>query len=151
MQISFKKRDMKKEQQGLTLIELMTVTAVIGVLASIAMPAYQDYTVRAQVAEGLVLSAAAKVALIDYFIENGAWPENNNKAGIANHMDIKGSYVKYVMAKKNAIEIMYSNDAHKAIRNKKIALTASERYGIIRWTCTSAGVIQARYLPSACR
>jgi type IV pilus assembly protein PilA len=151
MQISFKKRDMKKEQRGLTLIELMTVTAVIGVLVSIAMPAYQDYTVRAQVSEGLALSAGAKAAMIDYFIENGAWPENNNKAGAANHMDIKGSYVKYVMVKKNAIEIMYSNDAHKAIRNKKITLTASERYGIVTWTCASAGVIQARYLPSACR
>jgi len=142
---------MKSKQQGFTLIELMVVTSVIGILASIAIPSYVDYTVRAQVTEGLVLSAGAKLASIEYYVENGDWPNNNVKAGIANHMDIKGSYVKYVMVKKNAIEIMYSNDAHKAIRNKKIALTGVYSLGIFRWTCASAGVIKDRYLPSACR
>jgi len=73
-----------KKQQGFTLIELMIVTSVIGILASIAIPSYQDYTVRAQISEGLVLSSAAKVALVEYYVENGSWPNNNVKAGLAN-------------------------------------------------------------------
>ena len=91
---------MKEKQQGFTLIELMIVLAVIGILASMAIPAYQDYTIRAQVAEGIVLSAGARVALVDYFIHNGDWPNNNNKAGIANQNDIEGTYVKSVRVQK---------------------------------------------------
>ena len=142
---------MKKEQQGFTLIELMVVTGVIGILASMAIPAYQDYTIRAQVSEGLVLSAGAKAALIDYFNDRGDWPNNNVKAGLANQNDIRGKYVKSIRVQKNVIVIMYGHDANRAIFNKKITLTAVERWGIIHWTCASAGLIQARYLPSACR
>ena len=142
---------MKKEQQGFTLIELMIVTAIIGVLVSVAMPAYQDYTIRAQISEGLSLSAAAKVALTEYFAARGAWPNNNNKAGLANHNDIRGKYVKSVKVKDNVLEIMYGYDAHKAISNKKIILTAVTNLGIIKWTCASAGIIEANHLPSGCR
>jgi type IV pilus assembly protein PilA len=140
-----------KKQQGFTLIELMIVTSVIGILASIAIPSYQDYTVRAQISEGLVLSAAAKVALVEYYVENGKWPENNVKAGLANQNDILGKYVKSVRVNKEVILIMYGNDAHKAIFNKKITLTAVHNFGVYTWTCESAGLIPNRYLPSACR
>ncbi len=140
-----------KKQQGFTLIELMIVTSVIGILASIAIPSYQDYTVRAQISEGLVLSAAAKVALVEYYVENGKWPENNVKAGLANQNDILGKYVKSVRVNKEVIVIMYGNDAHKAIFNKKITLTAAHNLGVYSWTCESAGLIPNRYLPSACR
>ena len=140
-----------KKQQGFTLIELMVVTGVIGILASIAIPSYQDYTVRAQISEGLVLTAGAKLAVIEYYVENGGWPENNVKAGLANHIDIRGKYVKYVMVKKEDIEVMFGKDAHKAIANKKITLTAEYSLGIFKWTCASAGIIPDRYMPSACR
>ena len=63
---------MKKKQQGFTLIELMIVVAIIGILASIAIPAYQDYTIRAQVSEGLTLASGAKVAVNEYFLERSA-------------------------------------------------------------------------------
>ncbi len=94
---------MKGKQQGFTLIELMVVVSCIGILSSLAIPAYQDYTIRAQVAEGLNLSAGVKVAIVEYFVTNGDWPENNNKASLAKLNEIKGNYVRSVKAKKNVI------------------------------------------------
>ncbi len=142
---------MKIKQQGFTLIELMIVVAIIGILASIAIPSYMDYTVRAQITEGLVLSAGAKVASIEYYLENGDWPNNNVKAGLANHNDIKGKYVRSVRVNKEVIVIMFGNDANKVISNKKLTLTGVYSRGNVRWNCTSAGVIEDRHLPSACR
>lgn len=142
---------MKIKQQGFTLIELMIVVAIIGILASIAIPSYQDYTIRAQISEGLVLSAGAKLALSEHYMMSGDWPNNNVKAGLANQNDITGKYVKSVRVKDNVIIIMYGNDANKAISNKKLNLTAIFDLGIVRWSCASAGVIEDRHLPSACR
>lgn len=141
---------MNSKQQGFTLIELMTVVACIGVLSSIAIPAYQDYTIRAQVAEGLSLSSGVKVAVVEYFVENGDWPNNNVKAAVANHNDILGNYAKSVRVNKNEIEIMYGNRAHKAISNKKLTLTATESFGYFKWNCAS-GAIENNHLPSSCR
>ena len=70
-----------KKQQGFTLIELMIVVAIIGILAAIAIPAYQDYTIRAQVSEGLNLSAGAKAAVAEYFMDSGNFPTTNTEAG----------------------------------------------------------------------
>jgi type IV pilus assembly protein PilA len=137
---AFQGRDMKKKQQGFTLIELMIVVAVIGILASMAIPAYQDYTIRAQVAEGIVLAGGAKVALVEYFLDNGDWPNNNVKAGI-----------EMVKVKDNEVEIMFGNDAHNVIFNKKITMTAQENFGVIRWVCASTGAIPERHLPRGCR
>ncbi|MCZ6536355.1 MAG: prepilin-type N-terminal cleavage/methylation domain-containing protein, partial [Gammaproteobacteria bacterium] len=73
---------MKKIQQGFTLIELMIVVAIIGILAAIAIPAYQDYTIRAQVTEGLNLSAALKASVSEEFADSGLWPANLAALGI---------------------------------------------------------------------
>jgi hypothetical protein len=81
---------------------------------------------------------------------NGDWPENNNKASLVNHNSIKGKYVKSIRVNKDEIIIMYGYDAHNAIFNKKITLTAVEQNGVIRWTCASAA-IRDSHLPSACR
>ena len=142
---------MKKTQHGFTLIELMIVVAVIGILASMAIPAYQDYTIRAQIAEGITLSGGARTALMDYFIDRGDWPNNNVKAGLANQNDIKGKYVKSVKVKDNEIEIMFGYDAHQIIFNRKITMTAQESYGVFRWVCASSGAIPDRHLPRACQ
>jgi type IV pilus assembly protein PilA len=146
-----KGRYMSKKLQGFTLIELMIVLAVIGILASMAIPAYQDYTIRAQIAEGIALSAGARVALVDHYIDNGDWPNNNVKAGLANQNDIRGTYTKSVRVNDNVITIMFGYDAHNSIFNKRITMTAEENFGVIRWVCASAGAIPSRHLPRACQ
>ncbi len=142
---------MKKEQQGFTLIELMIVVAIIGILAAIAMPAYQDYTIRAQISEGLSLSAGAKSAISEYFMDRGAWPADNTTAGLADKHDIIGKYTEHVDVEDNVIEIKYGYDAHTKIFDEKIELTAVDNAGSISWTCASAGTIRTNHLPAACR
>ena len=142
---------MQKEQQGFTLIELMIVVAIIGILAAIAIPAYQDYTIRAQISEGLTLSASAKSAVSEYFMDRGAWPADNTTAGVADKHDIIGKYTEHVEVEDNVIEIKFGYDANAKIMDEKIELTAVDNAGSISWTCASAGVIQAKHLPAACR
>ncbi len=142
---------MNNEQQGFTLIELMIVVAIIGILAAIAIPAYLDYTIRAQISEGLTLAAGAKVAVSEYFLERGAWPTDNTEAGLADKHDIVGSYTEHISVEDNVIEIKFGYDAHTVIFDEKIELTAVDNTGSVGWTCTSAGVIQPKHLPAACR
>ncbi len=142
---------MKKKQPGFTLIELMIVVAIIGILAAIAIPAYQDYTIRAQISEGLTLSAGAKAAVGEYYMDRGVWPIDNVTAGVADAHDIIGKYTEHVDVNANVIEIKYGYDAHIAVFDEKITLTAMANAGSISWTCASAGVIQPKHLPAACR
>ena len=142
---------MKKRQLGFTLIELMIVVAIIGILAAIAIPAYQDYTIRAQVSEGLTLVSGAKTAVSEYWLESGAWPANNDQAGLADKHDIIGTYVEHIAVEDNVIEIKYGYDAHTTIFDEKIELTAVASGGSVIWTCASGGVIQPKHLPAACR
>lgn len=142
---------MKTAQHGYTLIELMIVTGIIGILGSIAIPAYQDYTIRAQVAEGISLSAGTRAAVVDYFTQSGAWPKNNKKAGLGKKKTFSGSYVKSIRVKNNVVIIQFGKDAHKKIKNKKIELRAVENLGVIRWECAGKGGFDDRYLPNSCK
>ncbi|EPH8228299.1 pilin, partial [Neisseria gonorrhoeae] len=83
-------------QKGFTLIELMIVIAIVGILAAVALPAYQDYTARAQVSEAILLAEGQKSAVTEYYLNHGIWPEDNDKAGVASSDKIKGKYVQKV-------------------------------------------------------
>ncbi|ENV8412340.1 pilin, partial [Neisseria gonorrhoeae] len=83
-------------QKGFTLIELMIVIAIVGILAAVALPAYQDYTARAQVSEAILLAEGQKSAVTEYYLNNGIWPKDNGDAGVASSSSIKGKYVKSV-------------------------------------------------------
>ncbi len=144
---------MKKVQQGFTLIELMIVVAIIGILAAIAIPAYQDYTVRAQVSEGLNLGAGAKTAVTEFFQDRGAWPINNTQAGIdATPTNIKGKYVLSVtVTTPGIVTVVYGIDAHATLlKGKNITLTPFNAGGSVTWTCASTS-LPDKHLPAACR
>jgi len=143
-----------KKQQGFTLIELMIVVAIIGILAAIAIPAYQDYTIRAQVSEGLNLSGGAKAAVTEYTQDRGSFPADNSTAGLSVATEIVGKYVGGVAVGANGvITVTYdgtAREAHALIDGSTLTLTPSTNAGSIEWDCTS-GTLADKHLPAACR
>ncbi|MBH6060573.1 pilin [Neisseria meningitidis] len=156
-------------QKGFTLIELMIVIAIVGILAAVALPAYQDYTARAQVSEAILLAEGQKSAVTEYYLNHGIWPGDNNSAGVATSTDIKGKYVKEVKVEKGVITAeMKSSGVNKEIQGKKLSLWAKRQDGSVKWFCgqpvtrdannavTAAtangnGKIDTKHLPSTCR
>ena len=140
-----------KNQQGFTLIELMIVVAIIGILAAVAIPAYQDYTVRAQVTEGISLASGAKTAVTEVYQVDGEFPATNAEAGIAAAAEITGSYVESVtIGDGGTITVEF---ASAAIDGDQIVLTPTGDAGGVTWTCgpTAANGVDLQYLPASCR
>ncbi|HFB4101584.1 TPA: pilin, partial [Neisseria gonorrhoeae] len=160
-------------QKGFTLIELMIVIAIVGILAAVALPAYQDYTARAQVSEAILLAEGQKSAVTEYYLNNGIWPENNDKAGVASSSSIKGKYVQKVEVAKGVVTAtMNSTGVNKEIKDKRLSLWARRQDGSVKWFCgqpvkrddtANAGTdddavtaddknkIETKHLPSTCR
>ncbi|HEZ3915826.1 TPA: pilin, partial [Neisseria meningitidis] len=108
-------------QKGFTLIELMIVIAIVGILAAVALPAYQDYTARAQVSEAILLAEGQKSAVTEYYLNHGIWPANNSSAGVATSANIKGKYVKEVEVKNGVVTAtMLSSGVNNEIKDKKL-------------------------------
>mgnify|MGYP003138437692 CR=1 FL=1 len=141
---------MKQVQKGFTLIELMIVVAIIGILAAVAIPAYQDYTIRSQVSEGMSLAAGAKTAVAEFYNQTGAFPTANASAGLAGKASIVGAYVTEVDASSGTITIKYGNDANSNITNDTLVLSATDSGGSLEWNC-KPGTIETKYVPTSCR
>ncbi|HGL9354916.1 TPA: pilin, partial [Neisseria gonorrhoeae] len=123
-------------QKGFTLIELMIVIAIVGILAAVALPAYQDYTARAQVSEAILLAEGQKSAVTEYYLNHGKWPENNGDAGVASASEIKGKYVESVTVEKGVVTAkMLSSGVNNEIKNKKLSLWAKREAGSVKWFC----------------
>ncbi len=140
-----------QKQQGFTLIELMIVVAIIGILAAVAIPAYQDYTVRAKVTEGLSLASAGKTAVSEYFSANGTLPASNAEAGMAAAGDISGNSVSGVeVTAGGVITVTFSANP---IPNDTLSLTPTTSAGKIVWDCGpgTTNPLEGKYLPSSCR
>jgi len=127
---------MTKIQKGFTLIELMIVVAIIGILAAIAIPAYQDYTIRSQVSEGLAMAGAAKAAIAETFSQTGTWPNDNTAAGVGNAADITGKYVTSMQITNGTIVMTFGSQANSAIGGKKLSIRpAVSVNNDVVWVC----------------
>ncbi|RDS85305.1 pilin [Dyella psychrodurans] len=145
---------MKNMQKGFTLIELMIVVAIIAILAAIAIPAYQNYLIRAQVSEGTVLTDGVKTAVAEYYSNHGNWPTDNNAAGLpANANSISGKYVSQVAVATGVITATFGGtQVNSAISGDTFILSPTNNGGSISWTCSSASAtVPTKYLPSSCR
>jgi type IV pilus assembly protein PilA len=160
---------MKSLQKGFTLIELMIVVAIIGILAAIAIPAYQDYTVRAQVTEGLSLAAAVKAGVAEAYANTGTWPTDLTAAGGTNATPPSGKYVTSVTVGTGVITITYGSAANTAISAKTLTLfPGTTTNNDIVWACSNGAVpttaptwatapsaigteVATKYRPKVCR
>ena len=145
-----------KNMQGFTLIELMIVVAIIAILAAIALPAYQDYTIRSQVSEGSVLADGAKTAFAEYHDNTGKYPPTNISSGLPTAASIIGNYVTSVDVATTAghITVTYNQgQTNTNIKGKVLVFSAYSNGGSLAWSCgIGAGTnIAAKYLPQKCR
>lgn len=140
-------------QKGFTLIELMIVVAIIGILAAIALPAYQDYTKRTHVSEGLSLAGGAKSAVTEFYSTMGKWPSatGNASVGIAPPASIKGNAVSRVLVNGSKITITY-NDKVTAGQTLTLKATAAAGAGSVEWECGKVdSTVDSKWRPSNCR
>ncbi len=142
---------MRAFQQGVTLIELMIVVAIIGLMSALAIPAYTDYAIRAQISEGLHLAGSAKTAITEYYQNQSLFPTDNAQAGLEVAGNITGKYVDSVSVNGAVISVQYGNDANSQIMGQTIIMTAVDNLGSISWVCTTGGFIQLKHLPRVCR
>ena len=144
---------MNTMQKGFTLIELMIVVAIIGILAAIAIPAYQNYTKRSHVSEGLSLAGGAKTGITEFYSSNNRWPGNpgNASVGLAPAGSIKGNAVNSVLVNGSTIVITYNTKVGTG--SPTLIMKGTPSGGGMQWFCsgTNSGTLDPKFRPSNCR
>ena len=140
---------MKSNQKGFTLIELMIVVAIIGILAAVAIPSYQDYTKRAHVSEGIALVSHARSTVAEYIAAEGTWPTTNTQAGLAGPTSVTGNAVTSVaIGASGGITVTYNTKVSSAATT--ILFTPTDTGGGITWDC-KGGDVPSKLRPANCR
>ncbi len=142
---------MKKQvQQGFTLIELMIVVAIIGILAAVAIPAYQDYTIRAQVTEGIGFAAAAKTAVSEFIVSQNTLPDSASQAGFST--DVSTEVISGMSYDDSAgsIEVIFNDLGGDTSADETIKFTPDTSTSGVTWHCTG-GDLASKYRPANCR
>ena len=156
------------KQAGFTLIELMIVVAIIGILASIAIPAYQDYTIRAQVVESFSITGELKASIRDYYKDRGRFPSTNDEAGVPAPEHLIGNYVARVEVRDGAMHVEFGNYVNAALAGQTLTIrpifVSESPTSPISWACgyrsppdgmeavgEDRTSVQKKYLPAACR
>jgi type IV pilus assembly protein PilA len=142
---------MRSNLRGFTLIELMIVVAIIGILASIAIPAYLDYAVRAQVGHGINLASGAKVAVSEFYQDRGAFPANNAAAGLTAATNISGKYVAQVaVTGAGLVQVTFGDEVNNKIFNAILTFTPTDNGGSLEWACAGDATLVDKWLPASC-
>lgn len=139
------------KQQGFTLIELMIVVAIVGILAAIAIPAYQDYTTRARVSEAIGFAAAAKTAVSESVISTGTLPADNAAAGLAAANAISSTYVESLTIDDGVITVAIQSTQNTTVDAGSIILTPTVTSAGVNWACKVNNANMYQYVPANCR
>ncbi|MDT8404344.1 pilin [Sulfuriflexus sp.] len=144
---------MKNVQQGFTLIELMIVVAIIGILAAIAIPAYQDYTIRAKITEGVGALAAAKTSVSEYYISEGGMPATAAQAGV--NTGAIGDYVAGVAYTQTSttvgvVQVTLAASGLGTANGTTFKLTGTGSAQGVSWDCSKTTTPE-KFLPANCR
>jgi len=143
---------MRAIEKGFTLIELMIVVAIIGILAMIAIPAYLDYAIRAQVGHGVNLAAGVKVAVTEFYQDRGAYPTTNAAAGVEAPATITSEFVSQVaVGAGGTINVTFGNDVNAKILNAVLTYTPNDNGGSVTWDCAGDATLVDKWLPQSCR
>ena len=141
-------------QTGFTLIELMIVVAIIGILAAVALPAYQDYTTRAKVSEVILAASGARTSLAEYVASSGVFPLNSSSANVASPASKYVSAVTYVYTSPSVAGVYVTAQGDSNITNKQVRLIGTSAGSTVTWVCgpyTAGTPMDAKYLPASCR
>jgi prepilin-type N-terminal cleavage/methylation domain-containing protein len=144
---------MNNKHLGFTLIELMIVVAIIGILAAVAIPSYQDFTKRAHVSEGMTLAADMKTGVSQYFTVEGRFPATNTSAGFVPPVSIVGHAVTSISTTNGVITITYNLKVGAGTGSTMILRANTANAGSIKWLCTNVAVasVPLKYRPGNCR
>ena len=137
-----------KNQQGFTLIELMIVIAILGILIAIAIPAYQDYTIRTKISEGLNIAAPVKLGVSEARQSNGVMPGTNAAAGVAG--TINSTYVSGVTVGANGVITIAYQAIDPKVNGQNITMTPTLTNSVVRWNC-KGGNVGPQFRPAECR